>query len=278
MTTHLVWLRNDLRINDNLALHAACNQPDANVIALFIATPGQWQQHEMAPRQAAFIHQNLCILQSSLAERGIPLHFHQCDDFAASIGFLVEFCQKQQVDRLFYNYQYEVNERERDARAEKRLHEVDVVCQGFDDSVLLSPGSIQTGDGEMYKVFTPFSRAFLRRLQQGLPECVPAPKARAGAPLSGQESIPPFDYPHADIDASLFPPGEQAAIKRLREFAKKRFSIIQRSAICLRWTVPVVCRAISLSGCSRHGNACIASSMNSRKHWITARLPYGSMN
>ncbi|MGG6110735.1 deoxyribodipyrimidine photo-lyase [Pantoea allii] len=221
MTTHLVWLRNDLRINDNLALHAACNQPDANVIALFIATPGQWQQHEMAPRQAAFIHQNLCILQSSLAERGIPLHFHQCDDFAASIGFLVAFCKKQQVDRLFYNYQYEVNERERDARAEKRLHEVDVVCQGFDDSVLLSPGSIQTGDGEMYKVFTPFSRAFLRRLQQGLPECVPAPKARAGAPLSGQESIPPFDYPHADIDASLFPPGEQAAIKRLREFAKK---------------------------------------------------------
>ncbi|KTR48759.1 deoxyribodipyrimidine photolyase [Pantoea ananatis] len=221
MTTHLVWLRNDLRINDNLALHAACTQPDARVIALFIATPGQWQQHEMAARQVAFIHQSLDMLQSSLAERGIPLHFHQCDDFAASIDFLVAFCQKQQVDKLFYNYQYEVNERERDASAEKRLHEANVVCQGFDDSLLLPPGSIQTGDGEMYKVFTPFSKAFLRRLQQGLPECVPAPKAREGAPLKAPKSLPPFDYPQADIDTALFPPGEQAAVKRLREFAKQ---------------------------------------------------------
>ncbi|WP_268647449.1 deoxyribodipyrimidine photo-lyase, partial [Escherichia coli] len=29
MTTHLVWLRNDLRITDNKALHAACSDPKA---------------------------------------------------------------------------------------------------------------------------------------------------------------------------------------------------------------------------------------------------------
>ncbi len=52
MTTHLVWFRNDLRINDNLALHAACSKSDARVIALFIATPGQWQQHDMAPGES----------------------------------------------------------------------------------------------------------------------------------------------------------------------------------------------------------------------------------
>ena len=28
MTTHLVWLRNDLRVNDNLALHAACRDSE----------------------------------------------------------------------------------------------------------------------------------------------------------------------------------------------------------------------------------------------------------
>ena len=31
MTTHLVWLRNDLRINDNLALHAACRDSDGKM-------------------------------------------------------------------------------------------------------------------------------------------------------------------------------------------------------------------------------------------------------
>jgi deoxyribodipyrimidine photolyase len=43
MATHLVWLRTDLRIHDNLALAAACRDPQAQVLALYIATPGQWR-------------------------------------------------------------------------------------------------------------------------------------------------------------------------------------------------------------------------------------------
>lgn len=49
MPTHLVWFRADLRIHDNFALAAACRAKDANVLALFIATPEQWRQHDMAP-------------------------------------------------------------------------------------------------------------------------------------------------------------------------------------------------------------------------------------
>jgi deoxyribodipyrimidine photo-lyase len=43
MATHLVWFRADLRIHDNLALAAACRDPQAQVLALYIATPGQWR-------------------------------------------------------------------------------------------------------------------------------------------------------------------------------------------------------------------------------------------
>jgi deoxyribodipyrimidine photo-lyase len=221
MTTHLVWLRNDLRINDNTALAAACRDSQAKVLALFIATPKQWQQHHMAPKQAAFIHQNLCALQNSLAERGIPLHYHQCDVFSASVDYLSEFCTQHQVDELYYNYQYEINERERDAAAEKRLDAQGVICQGFDDSLLLPPGSVQTGSHTMFKVFTPFSRAFVRRLHQGLPECHHAPKARRDAPINVGKKIPAFDYPLEDFDASLFPAGEEAALKQLRHFGKQ---------------------------------------------------------
>lgn len=221
MTTHLVWLRNDLRINDNTALAAACRDSQATVLALFVATPKQWQQHHMAPKQAAFIHQNLCLLQDSLAERGIKLHYHQCDDFGASVDYLSKFCQQHQVDELYYNYQYEINERERDAAAEKRLDAQGVICQGFDDSLLLPPGSVQTGNHSMFKVFTPFSRAFVRRLHQGLPECHRAPPARRDAPVSAGKKIPAFDYPFEDIDASLFPAGEEAALKQLRHFGKQ---------------------------------------------------------
>lgn len=220
MSTHLVWLRNDLRINDNSALAAACSDKDAHVIALFIATPGQWQQHHMSPKQAVFIHQNLCHLQTALGERGIELVYHQCDDFSASVDYLCHVCEQHKVDQLFYNYQYEFNERQRDAAAEKRLDAQGVTCQGFDDSLLLPPGSVQTGSGEMFKVFTPFSKAFVKRLEQGMPECVHAPKARSGAPLKPAKAIPAFDYAAEDVDAALFPAGEEAALKKLRHFAK----------------------------------------------------------
>ncbi|WP_168403896.1 deoxyribodipyrimidine photo-lyase [Erwinia amylovora] len=222
MTTHLVWLRNDLRINDNHALYAACRSEQANVIALFIATPQQWRMHHMAPKQAEFIWQSLQDVQQSLAAKGIVLHVAQCDDFSASVTLLQAFCREHRVDRLFYNYQYEVNERQRDAAVERALFEDDVVSQGFDDSLLLPPGSVLTGNREMYKVFTPFSKAFVKRLQQGLPECLPAPAVRQSGAIEPEAgSLKPFDYPREDIESSLFPSGEKAAIARLREFCQQ---------------------------------------------------------
>lgn len=104
MTTHLVWLRNDLRLHDNTALHAACQDTQARVLAVFIATPQQWRDHHMSPRQAAFIQQNLCHLAEELAARGIALHYHQCPDFAAQVDWLAAFCPRERVDKLFYNY------------------------------------------------------------------------------------------------------------------------------------------------------------------------------
>ncbi|MFP1591018.1 deoxyribodipyrimidine photo-lyase [Escherichia coli] len=63
-------------------------------------------------------------------------------------------CAENSVTHLFYAaYQYEVNERARDVEVERALR--NVVCEGFDDSVILPPGAVMTGNHEMYKVFTP---------------------------------------------------------------------------------------------------------------------------
>ena len=220
MTTHLVWFRNDLRITDNRALHAACEDPQARVIALFIATPEQWKQHQMAPRQAMFIYQHLQALQHSLAERGIGLHYHQCDDFADSVDWLKDFCKAEKVYALFYNKQYEFNERQRDAAVEKAVSE-SVICHAFDDSLLLPPGSVTTGNNEMYKVYTPFRRAFLSRLTESDSRSLPAPQARENAGKVVMHRLMPFDYPLADIGDD-FAIGEEAARHQLRSFCREQ--------------------------------------------------------
>lgn len=217
MATHLVWFRADLRIHDNLALAAACRDKHARVLALFIATPQQWHEHAMAPRQAAFLHAHLNDLQQQLADRGIPLLYAQVADFAAQGEKVAQLCAEHEVTHLFYNYQYELNEQQRDRQLERALQ--NVTCQGFDDSVILPPGSVMTGDHKMYKVFTPFKNAWLRRLKEGLPECAAAPAAREG------EKVTPaaldFDYLQQPFDTDLFPASEREAIARLRQFCQQ---------------------------------------------------------
>lgn len=218
MTTHLVWFRNDLRIADNKALHAACCDPHAKVLAVFIATPKQWQLHGMAPRQAAFIYASLKHVQHALAQKGIPLYCHQCDYFSTAIDWLIDYCSRKKVEVLFYNKQYEINEVQRDQKVEQRLFGR-VRCEHFDDSLLLPPRSVHTRNGDMYKVYTEFRRAFICRLTESDIHCQAEPRPRDNTLITLKKPLA-FAYPLAEI-GDLFPVGEQVALQRLRTFCCK---------------------------------------------------------
>lgn len=244
MATHLVWFRHDLRVTDNLALHAACQDPQATVMAVFIATPAQWAAHDMAPRQATFLWQNLQLLQTALAERGIALHYHQCDDFQDSINWLADFCQQQQVDALFFNQQYELNEQRRDDALMTQLHRLSIACHRFHDSVLLPPGSVQTGNNEMYKIFTPFRRAFIQRLMMSDCRCVPAPKARQNAATLMAQPLAPLITRSNRLITNYFQRVKKLHCSAYVDFVVSRFRIICGSEICPPWRGPVSCHLI----------------------------------
>lgn len=96
---------------------------------------------------------------------------------------------------LFYNRQYELNEWRHDQQVEQRL-DGRVRCQHFDDILLLPSGSVQSSSGEMYKVYTPFHNAFIRRLIESDVRCLLAPQPRASA-LPVPDAPPAFEYSHA---------------------------------------------------------------------------------
>lgn len=217
MATQLVWFRNDLRITDNSALSAACRCADDKVIALFVATPEQWKNHNMAAIQAGFIRSNLLSLQHSLAALGIQLEFIQCDDFDASVVEIKRLCGRHGISDIYYNKQYQVNELRRDRQLEATLSP-DIICHAFDDALLLPPNSVLTGNGDMYQIFTPFRNRFVSQIQQGIQPVRPVPKARGDKPEL--TAIPEFNYPILPHDD--FPAGEQEAIQRLRTFCRER--------------------------------------------------------
>ncbi|EBS6254588.1 deoxyribodipyrimidine photo-lyase, partial [Salmonella enterica subsp. enterica serovar Chester] len=208
----VVWLRHDLRLTDNTALYAAC-QAHRQVKLIFTLTPGQWEQHAMSPSQQALIFCQLHALNTSAAALGITLHVQPCHTFEDAADWLAAWCREHRIPAVYVNKQYGLNEQRRDARFAARLPDT---CRfyAFDDSVLLPPGRVSTQQGGLYKVFTPFRRAFLTVLMQTTVRVLPVPEAK-GPPVSPA----PLNLPQQEH--ALFPSGEEAALQRLADFCQK---------------------------------------------------------
>ncbi|WAW06100.1 deoxyribodipyrimidine photo-lyase [Oxalobacter formigenes] len=217
---HLVWFRQDLRLTDNRALAAACEDKDATVYALFTAPSGQWEEHGVSARQIAFMHGHLEKLSKGLEGLGIPLVCHVCGNFDEAARFVIDFCQREQIDDVFFNNQYELNEQRRDDWVEDNLPEK-VTVNRYDDCLLLPPGAANNRQNEMYKVFTPFKRTFLERLESADTGCLPQPGRRLHSPRIKGAS-PPF-FPCENISfGTQYPVGEEAAIGLLENFCREK--------------------------------------------------------
>lgn len=208
----IVWLRQDLRLTDNTALHAAC-QAYRSVTLVFTATPQQWEQHSMSASQQALIICQLRALSIAAAALGITLHIQSCSTYTDAADWLAQWCRQHKTPAVYANNQYGLNEQRRDRRFAAGLPDS---CRfyTFDDSVLLPPGGVSTQQGGIYKVFTPFRRAFLNILMQTTVRVLPAPKAQ-GAPVT------PTDTGLTAREHPLFPSGEDTARQRLADFCQR---------------------------------------------------------
>lgn len=218
MTINLVWFRNDLRVLDNPALANACKDQNARVIALYIATPKQWKMHYMSARQANFIHARLVELQRELIELNIQLLYQSCNNFTDSIDVIDRICQEHQVNQLFYNRQYEYNERKRDCLLQKKIKK-SVKCIEYDGNLFTTPLTIRNGQGQMYKVFTPFRNAFLDQFIEANPHLYKQPEPRIKQNIQSKK-IPAFDYPAEKYD--FFAPSTAKALQRLERFCAEK--------------------------------------------------------
>lgn len=217
---HAVWFRQDVRLTDNRALAAACEDSEAMVYAIFTAPLSQWDAHGVSPRQIVFMHENLKKLSEGLAGLGIPLVCHVCDSYRDAARFVIDFCSRERIDELFFNKQYELDEQRRDQWLEENLPG-GVGINRYDDCLLLPPGAANNRQGEMYKVFTPFKRAFLDKLGTVDTSCVPKPERRRHS--TGKTDVPSRLFPCREMTFGTdYPVGEEAAIGLLETFCREK--------------------------------------------------------
>ncbi|MFH4733015.1 deoxyribodipyrimidine photo-lyase [Vibrio diabolicus] len=220
----LVWFRRDLRTLDHTALKAALDSGQP-VVACFIATPEQWREHHMAPMQADLIARRLEYLNDELESLNVPFLYKEVPSFSDCTEVISEWAKTLEATSVMANIQYEVNERELDAQVSEALASHDIDFELFHDKCVHPPTTVLNKQGEYFKVFTPFKRAWLTQFQ--MPTVT---KPQEQAPLSSKilEQLEPirfssdftFSYPRESSENWFTSTND--VLKQLREFARER--------------------------------------------------------
>ncbi len=219
MTT-LVWLRDDLRLEDHPALAAAAEDPDGAVVVFLLdeESPG------IRPLGGAarwWLHGSLRSLGEELAALGIPLVLRR----GAAAERIPELAAESGADRVVWNRRFGAG-RALDAAVAERLREAGRRVSSFRGSLLFEPGSIVTGQGTPYRVYSAFWRACLSAPAPPVPLPRPAGlRAATRQPASDaldEWRLLPQRPDWAGGLAERWSPGEPAAALRLERFLRER--------------------------------------------------------
>ena len=208
----ILWFRRDLRLADQAALSAAAAA--GAVVPVYVLDDETPKHRKMGGASRWWLHHSLASLDAALREKGsrLVLRRGKSDDVLAA---LAEETGARQIHALHH---YEPWWRNAERAVARR-----VTLNLHDGNYLAPPGSITTGAGTPYKIYTPFWRALNERM--------PPPK-----PLDVPERIPaPENWPESEKlkDWRLLPtkpdwavglreewtPGEAGATARCQDFA-----------------------------------------------------------
>lgn len=212
----IVWFRDDLRLADHPALHAAA-KTGAPVICLYVLDEGIDRPLGGAARW--WLAQSLRALDKSLAVIGGSLTLRK----GAAAKIIPDLARESAAGAVYWN---EIAQRPHQAvekQLEAALAKLGVETRRFPGDLLVPPAAIRNKDGRGLRVFTPFWRRVLAMGDP--PKPLAAPKALRPATSIASDVLEDYGLEPAQPDwagglRDNWTPGEAAAHARLRDFLK----------------------------------------------------------
>lgn len=214
----LVWFRRDLRLLDQPALFAACQECD-EIIPLFIFDEPLLRSHQFGSPCVNFMLGCLRELNTALSERGVQLIWRRGEP----VEELLRAVQDLKIDAVYWNRDYEPAAIARDDAAQKRLTSGGVVVRTFKDHVVFEAEEVRGSTGHPLQRYSAYRARWWTNWRAAKPAALSTPKSLTAAPASSLPSSRPL--PWAD-DLGYVPvvpwikPGEQNALERLSWFMK----------------------------------------------------------
>ena len=230
MFKRIVWFRNDLRLYDNPALYRAAEDKEG-VLGVYFICRDMIKNHDVAPVRTDFARRTLAVLAKDLATLQIPLLVIRVDKIKDIIPHFQRIIEKYQIEELFFNAEYPVDEFERDKSVAEVLRSDGIIVKRFHDRVIIPPGMIRNGKNEPYKVFTAFKNNWLKQVRV-LPLQIlgkPAKQPLKYSVVSAEMQT--VDNKFSDLElrdlSILWPAGEKEAAKRLGYFIENNIENYQ---------------------------------------------------
>jgi len=191
-----------LRLSDNQALHAAIQSGD-QVTPVFIIDPRLTETQPLPQKRIDFLWGGLQALDESLRACGSRLIVRRGDP-SEELAHLV---RESKASAIFAEEDFTPFAQRRDQAIARKLP-----LHLLPGLAMLSPGSVRKDDGNPYTVFTPFSKAWYKTLQDTSRKLIAAPE-RITTPT--EITSLPLPNPNGNVQ---FPPGEMQALHRLQIF------------------------------------------------------------
>ena len=222
----LVWLRRDLRLQDNPALAAALAQC-AQVFCVFVLDSEILDALPQQDRRVEFIRESLVELDAGLraaADHGqaglIVLH-------GAARSEIPALAKALKVDAVFSAKDYEPQAIARDDAVRHTLEEAGIALVQMKDHVVFEEREVLTQTGKPYGVFTPYLRAWLARLDAAPPLmhnlATPCPRL-AARPSAYDKSVPTLEdigFAPTNLQTLAIPTGMSGAARLLDDFVAR---------------------------------------------------------
>lgn len=215
----ILWFRRDLRLADQAAIVAAV-QSGAPVIPVYVLDDETPKHRNMGGASRWWLHHSLVSLAKSLEERGSRLILRKGN----SANIIADIAHKAGACAVHGLHHYEpwwMN-------AEKALRKAmsdDIALELHHGNYLMPPGSVTTGSGNPYKVYTPFWRALCAHMPPPEPASAPSElRAPEAWPVSDDLAVwglLPTKPDWATAFTDMWQPGEAGAADNLQDFLPK---------------------------------------------------------
>ncbi|MBP0618078.1 cryptochrome/photolyase family protein [Jiella mangrovi] len=211
----VVWIRDDLRLDDNPALaHAA--ETGRPVVPLFVLDEESKGVRSLGGAHKWWLHHSLEGFARSLRGKGSQLTMRR----GKAKEHVLDVIEAVGATALFFNRRYDPASRSVDDAIEEALSD-DVSVERFSANILHDPESVETKTGGYYKVYTPFWKNVS---ETGFRDPIDAPRGlKQPDAFPRSDDLGDWDLLPTKPDwsgglAEFFTPGEKAGQERLEYF------------------------------------------------------------